>query len=231
MTQTQLGAHALGQEEPLVPRAWGRARLVLVVLLGALVLLTALTGTRPGTFAELEDRVAQGQVTQVTVRGASPQGGLTDLVWRDPLMQRKAQVRMVVPGVQEGELHGTLPVVEGEIADHLRGLSPHGDVDVRYAEWPTVTGQILTWEVPPWVGLGAFAWALTVVVYFFIGPPPRLATRWAWFWLAVGSGGAAVLFYPVAGMPREGEPLWPEGRRLTGGWTLLLAVLVLAIMV
>jgi hypothetical protein len=58
-------------------------------------------------------------------------------------------------------------------------------------------------------------------------PEPRLATRWAWFWLIAYCWPAALVFLLL-----EPTPAWRRGpvraprRRLTGGWGFLLALLL-----
>lgn len=71
--------------------------------------------------------------------------------------------------------------------------------------------------------LGSLA-ALALIIF---GPPPRLATRWAWFWLAPPlSVGWAVfaLIEPV--MLLTGRPVATASRRLTGGWAFLLSIAI-----
>lgn len=109
-----------------------------------------------------------------------------------------------------------------EGAEILAGVdrSPR-EVDVVVDEnlrFPTGT----TWDVTAIAGLGALALLL-------VGPRTRLATRWAWFWLVVVVASPVV---PLAFVLLEPVPLWvrrtlgPAGRRLTGGWALLLAFLL-----
>lgn len=67
--------------------------------------------------------------------------------------------------------------------------------------------------------------ALTVTI--IAGPEPRLATRWAWFWLVAYVWPAAVVYLllePTAAWRRE--PARAPGRRLTGGWGLLIGLLL-----
>ena len=59
------------------------------------------------------------------------------------------------------------------------------------------------------------------------GPEPRLATRWAWFWLVAYVWPAAVVYLllePTAAWRRE--PATAPRRRLTGGWAFLIGALV-----
>lgn len=67
--------------------------------------------------------------------------------------------------------------------------------------------------------------ALTAAI--ISGPEPRLATRWAWFWLVAYVWPAAVVYLllePTAAWRRE--PVAAPRRRLTGGWAFLIGALV-----
>lgn len=81
---------------------------------------------------------------------------------------------------------------------------------------PTVAAQ-LDWSTLPW---------LAAIVLLVVGPQPRWATRWAWFWL-LGAAPMAVVFLLV-----EPVPVWQTqalaGRpwRLTGGRAFLLMLAV-----
>lgn len=68
--------------------------------------------------------------------------------------------------------------------------------------------------------------ALVALVLLIGGTAPRLATRWAWFWLLWCVPPAALVFVLVEPVPlwRRGAP--PARRRLTGGWAFLLAVML-----
>ncbi|MFH5821368.1 hypothetical protein [Georgenia sp. AZ-5] len=56
------------------------------------------------------------------------------------------------------------------------------------------------------------------------GPQPRLATKWAWFWLAVSTPLWTVflLLEPVPVWSRSPAPV--RERRLTGGWAFVLSL-------
>lgn len=86
------------------------------------------------------------------------------------------------------------------------------------------------WHVTPDAVPGlSLAWSLAglaeiaTLVLLVTGPQPRLATKWAWFWLlGVGPLGLAFLLL-------EPVPVWlrealPARSRLTGGWAFLLMV-------
>lgn len=75
-----------------------------------------------------------------------------------------------------------------------------------------------TWH---WSGIAA----LVALFLIITGPQPRLATRWAWFWLWAVLPPTSLLFVAL-----EPAPLWqrvasePAHRRVTGGWALLVGL-------
>jgi len=79
-------------------------------------------------------------------------------------------------------------------------------------------GIVVNW--PAVVGLGAMLVLIT-------GPQPRLATKWAWFWLAWAVPplwAVFLLLEPVPVWRRTSVPARPQ--RYTGGWAFLLALLL-----
>ena len=90
--------------------------------------------------------------------------------------------------------------------------------------------QIAGWRVPDWtVPVSILIW-LGALVVLVNGPEPRVATRWAWFWLLICplSPLALVAFLIVSRSLRPtDESTGPLGKRLTGGWAFLLAFVVL----
>ncbi|GAA3813862.1 hypothetical protein [Cellulomonas soli] len=107
-------------------------------------------------------------------------------------------------------------VDQGEVIASLAAQSPQ-QVDVTWHAGPLPTGHV------PLLGpLGVLGGLLVLV----LGPQPRLATRWAWFWLATITPVwlAFVVLEPVPLWRRVPAPSRPG--RLTGGWAFVL-VLVL----
>ncbi|WP_163542378.1 hypothetical protein [Occultella kanbiaonis] len=81
------------------------------------------------------------------------------------------------------------------------------------------------WDQPGvQVSLAAFA-AMAALILLVVGPQPRLATKWAWFWLTCA---AAPIW--LAYLVLEPVPWWqrklvlPRPRRLTGGWAFAAAL-------
>lgn len=80
--------------------------------------------------------------------------------------------------------------------------------------------------VPLWT-LATFVGGLFVLIN---GPQPRWATRWAWFWLILNPAIVVTLpLFVISSGPLRPttRPTAPSGRRLTGGWAFLFAVVVL----
>lgn len=81
------------------------------------------------------------------------------------------------------------------------------------------------------VAIGTSATFVAVLFVLINGPQPRWATRWAWFWLILNPALVitAALFLIVSGpVSPTREPVPQSGRRLTGGWAFLIAVVVLS---
>ncbi|MPV39139.1 hypothetical protein [Georgenia subflava] len=70
--------------------------------------------------------------------------------------------------------------------------------------------------------------ALAVLLLLVLGPQPRLATKWAWFWLAMTAAPLWLVFVLLEPTPlgaRRPAPL--PARRLTGGWAFLISITLL----
>jgi hypothetical protein len=73
------------------------------------------------------------------------------------------------------------------------------------------------------VALGLLA-AFAVILLLIGGPQPRLATKWAWFWLSWAMPPLWLVFVVLEPLPlwaNQPQPL--ARRRLTGGWAFLLS--------
>lgn len=82
---------------------------------------------------------------------------------------------------------------------------------------PYTTGT--TWQLH---GIGAL-----VALFLLVGGrAPRLATRWAWFWLLWSVPPAALVFVVAEPVPLWRSGALPATRRLTGGWAFLLALVL-----
>lgn len=80
------------------------------------------------------------------------------------------------------------------------------------------------------VAIGAMAVLVATLFLVVNAPRPRWATRWAWFWLVMSPAlpVTAPVFLILSGpLHPTGTPTASSGRRLTGGWAFLIAVVVL----
>lgn len=96
---------------------------------------------------------------------------------------------------------------------------------VQQTPWSLVIGPPSAGGVVEWRPFGLAG--LLALILLIVGPQPRLATKWAWFWLAGIGQPVWVLFLVL-----EPVPLWLKGpavrsgSRLTGGWAFLLAIVL-----
>lgn len=220
--------------DPGVSTGAGRLRLILLAALLLLAVTALLTGSRPATYGELQGGLVEGGVTEVGIVGAigpSGEGETTvQLTWHDGLTRRYAVVQQVV-GPQEGQSWSSssdaTEVVHGDVEAELRSLVPSGgELTVTSSDYAAGWGgEIYGWQVANWVALAGMFLHLAIIVTLVSGAEPRRATRWAWFWL-LWAGPLAVVAYVALGMPRTGAPTHPEGSRLTGGWALLLSLVL-----
>lgn len=211
-------------------RWWQVLRWLTLALFVLTLVVGPLVGERASTFAALEGPVRTGSVTDVQVEGQDldPDGadefssGMTTyrLVWREGWQRRFAEVERVAG--TGGTTDSSATVITQPVTELLRAWNP--DVQLRYAEPRTAWSTIGEYRAPAgW----AFLPLVTGVLWLAVlanGPEPRLATRWAWFWLAFSP--AVVLLAP-AYLILGGQGATPGARRITGGWAFLISILFL----
>lgn len=115
-----------------------------------------------------------------------------------PLVAQTSDARRVARLVVAGLL------VVGWLRDELH-VSAHA-----------VPGLSLAWSLAGLAGLAT-------LVLLVGGPQPRLATKWAWFWL-LGVGPLGVAFLLLEPVPVWLRDALPARTRLTGGWAFLLMI-------
>jgi hypothetical protein len=217
---------------------WGRRDRVLGgLLLGvwvAVIATTVLTGSRPSTYAHLQDLVAAGDVTRVEVVGEplpfDPAGGSArvtrEVRWREGLWRRTALVDETDREGATGRT-GTVErraVLTTTVEEDLSGLGP--DVSFAPGEHRSTSLTVLGAEVGGWVTWAYPALLLATLWVNGAGRPWR-ATRWAWAWLVLlvqpwGIAAFLLLGGPTGLFrPRDTGRVW-----LTGGWAFLLALLL-----
>lgn len=200
-------------------------RWVLVVAWLAVLALLVTTGQRDSTWQELRHDVRSGDAHDIWMTHGLPgnaHGSSTvEVTWRDGLLGYRATVTEARPP------RGPAPVVPDVVAA-LRDLDP--DVEVAHHRWADTSSSVLGWRVSDWTGFLALTLFLATIMLLITQPAPWRATRWAWFWLItvaspIGLAAFLLLSGPTGVLPAPREPR----RRLTGGWALLLALLVSAV--
>lgn len=199
-------------------------------------------GARVTPYDELVGRIADGQVDEVRVAGGFEDGhgrgfALAEVHWRDRLIPRVSPVYETTGRPEStGLSYDQEPRVRGYVDEHLRGMDPdlrtsragelgQGQFEIRiwFGAKPDASG----WQVPGWSVFLGFALFLGTLGVLILGPEPRRATRWAWFWLlGVAAPLGALAFLTLGGAAsRRPQPVQTEGR-LRGGWALFWALLL-----
>lgn len=203
----------LAFSERLVPASRGpalvwRAVLAVGLLLGMAQLL-AQPQERP--LDDLLDGLRRGAVETVTIARPEPGSeafGMWAVRWTGDGRPGSTSYEITADAERA-------PVDEGQLILDLAARSP-APVDVTVRDDVLRSGT--TWYIGGFAGVAALAWLV-------LGPQPRLATRWAWFWLAGGVPLRWLAFVVLEPVPLwRRAPLLAPGRRLTGGWAFLLSV-------
>ena len=207
-------------------RRWRLTVLTFVGLWVATGVALGLTGEKRSDLDTLETSIQNGSVSRVEIVGAprdSWRGRTTiTLRWRGGWLDRFAEAQVV--GRRGPGMFDDRSRIVGDPATYLRSLDQ--DVAIGYVD-DGVRDEWWGWRGPSWVGwLGVATWFGTVLLAGN-GPEPWRATKWAWTWLTLWGGPLGCLGFFLLGGPLG---LWrPKdlGRRLTGGWAFLIAVVFL----
>ncbi|PFG40973.1 hypothetical protein ATJ97_3518 [Georgenia soli] len=207
------GSDPLAVGELLVPPSSRTALAVrLLLAVGLLVsLLQSLTEPVERPLGDLLHGLQEGEVRTVTMARPEPGAeahGTWEVRWTGGGLPGRASYEVAAEDgfhvVDEGQL----------ILDAAKHSPTPVDVTVRYNFLDPGT----TWHVGAFVGLAALLWLIG-------GPQPRLATKWAWFWIACNAPLLWLAFVVLEPVPLwNNRPLPQPPRRLTGGWAFLLSV-------
>jgi hypothetical protein len=214
-------------------RRWDRWRHVLLLGWVVLVAAAAVLGERAGSWQDVQAGVASGEVHTVRIADALPAGSTgyatVQVQWRTGPWRHQARVVQVqgAGAASDGTATGdeVSAVVHGEPGAQLAALHP--GLHVQRIDSRLSDSALLGWWVPSWMGLAAFALFVGSLVLLVGGPEPWRATRWAWFWLLWGPVGNLAFLLLAGPAPMLPQPR-SRSRRLTGGWALLLAVVLAA---
>lgn len=209
-------------------------RLVLV-LWGLLVLgLVVTLGERTASLADVVAAADSGFVSSFDVAGSLPSGstGWTtqDVRWRQGSTTRHAAVLYASPG-QEREATDSNPssgasVTTTDVATLIREHDPSARVRVSDHERPS-SATVMRLEVPAWLWWVVVGGCVVALLRIRNGPEPWRATRWAWAWATFLTGPlGAVAFAVLSGPSPIIRAPRPGARRLTGGWSFLLMLVL-----
>ena len=204
----------------------GPVHLTLRLLLLAVIAVGVLGVTQQPVTRSVDDLVAAldaGEVATVTLERIDDGTTSAQVRWTGPGRTGSATY-VVAPAGATGGDEGTAPPDDRRRVLDAAAGSPRA-VDVRTTDTlPPAAPWGLGLTAATLLALGTLGGALVLLV---AGPEPRLATRWAWFWM---TGGA----WPVwlAYLLLEPTPAWSRRtvvgpvRRLTGGWAFLAQMLL-----
>jgi hypothetical protein len=204
----------------------------LVVSCVVLLATFLLVGERPGSYADLRAAISNGEVDDVRVEGGLGDGAIgaagVSVHWRDGLIRRVATVTEASSRGQARLVGDGGPVVVGRVDDSLSALDPSLRTSRTERELRSDFGA---WKVPRWAHVLAIVTVLASFGLLVAGPKPRLATRWAWFWLFFVAPPLSTLAFLLLGGSVVASQREHRGRRLTGGWAFLLSIVLKAALV
>lgn len=230
--RTPLQAPAARQREPWGRTAiWCRAALIFGWL--AVLVLAVGYGDRPSSYSALESAIRAGKVNRVDIAD-EPTGPIrgswtleVTLSWRRGLIGHTTTVTETNSGASPRPRYGATAVIHGKVSSRLRAQG----VDVHSRSTPSSsssTGFLPGWTLPGWTLLPLLAVLFGTLVSIGASPEPWRATRWAWFWLVFLASPIGLIAYVLLSGPAPFVREPATNRRLTGGWALLLALVISA---
>lgn len=211
-------------------RRWDRARAALVACWIVVLAVLPFAGEKTADWSDVRDLVMSGKVTEVQVSHELPADSTgfatVEIRWRHGPLDYVTDVRQV-RGDDSGDATSTEDVsaiLHSAPSERLLELQPglridrHGD---RFAPGVTTLG----FQVPMILALVPLVLVLLGLAVLIAGPDPWRATPWAWFWWLwnpIGVAAFLLLSGPFPGLPAPRRP----DRRLTGGWSFLLMLVV-----
>lgn len=198
----------------------------LLIALGLVVGTVQLLSTplhRP--LDDLLRALSAGEVTTVTIEPApalEQYSGYLTVHWDGGLRPAYSTYEYVSPDSAAFDDADVAP--EDDVIDEREAIL------LAVADSPVEVTVVERPDDPPATGIhwqpGGTA-AIAALLLLIGGPQPRIATKWAWFWLFVHVPPTVLVFALL-----EPTPLWRRGTvaghptRLTGGWGFLLGLVL-----
>lgn len=227
---------ALPPTAPGSPHLWIRRvpRLIAWVLLLVYAVSAVgiiLLGERKVDFDSFETSIASGDIDQVEVTGAmGPDGrgySTPEFRWSDHGLHYVALARQTIGSGSGGSVDGDTGRVRGDVITYLHRIDPSLRVESGPYRYSSFSTTAFGWQVGNWLAGMLLVLVLGTLGLLSRARDPWRATTWAWFWLVVMLPGFGAVAYLVAGGP-TGLVRRPEAgsRPLTGGWSFLLALVL-----
>lgn len=219
-------------------RTFDRIRWVLIAGWTVVLVLLPVTAERTSSWSHLKSLVASGAVSSVEIDGEMPAAtnGFATVVlrWHRHGLDYVARVAQVRGEDAQGDcaedddcFDASETTLHSPPSSRLQELQP-GLSLTRHEHGQYNDDGLLGFAVPLYLAIVEAVFGLAALVMLIAGPQTWRATKWAWFWWfphPVGMAALLLLSGPVPGLP---APRNPE-RRLTGGWSLLLSIVVSAV--
>ncbi|MFL6174945.1 MAG: hypothetical protein ACJ716_18800 [Marmoricola sp.] len=222
-------------ERSVSDRIFDRMRWGLIAAWVVLILCLPIFAERESSWENLRERVASGAITHVQVNGELLGGNgfaTVDLHWREHGLNYRAEVIQLIGDQEVADcaendacVHTSRAKLHSPPSARLQDLAPGLTVDRNRNSNHDDDNPLLGFGVP-----GIMIWLAAILVLLGLGvlisaPRTWRATKWAWFWwLSHPLGMAAFLLLsgPTALVPAPRR----LDRRLTGGWSLVLSIIV-----
>lgn len=219
MPTSEIPASAAATPDRSLTRdGWPRGHRIYGWILALAVLVLAVTwmvdGAKHEPYDSFTHALENGEVTEIEVAGTrevtSDDNGFfrIDVYWRDNFRPRFAEVTQASSERQKQSAlrngHDVVVVTDDLVAE-WKELRPGLEVTER----PRHTGGTVgvnkggaaVHQVPGWAAILTLFLLLAVFVQITLGPQPRRATRWGWFWLLLWVPTLAVPAYLLLGGP------------------------------
>lgn len=215
-----------------------RARWVLIAAWIIVLACLPFAAERTSSWGHLKHLVSTGSITEVEVNGEHFSGNgfsTVDLHWRQHGLNYRAEVIQLF-GDQDDSDCGEADACSDTSATTLHSppsvllqdLQPGLTVARQQRAHYDDDNRLLGFAVPGIIAFTELLLALAALGLLISGPQTWRATKWAWFWWLSNPFGMAA-FLLLSGPTRGIRPPRVVSRRITGGWALLMRIVLTSV--